>query len=56
MCIAVLKRFGSSALPGLMLDIGLLFRECFFLFLNPAGDSNISEHYPNPSSKNAGQS
>ncbi len=39
---------GSCALPGLMLDLGLLkwFEGVFFLFLTPAGSSNPAEPYP----------
>ena len=41
---------GSGALPGLMLDIGLLkiiFGD-FFLFSDPAGGSNSTGPYHNP--------
>ena len=49
---------GSGALPGLMLDLGLLklIRECFFLFLAPARGSNTVLPYPYLFPNPAGQS
>ena len=51
--------YGSGALSGLMLDLGLLkliWREDFFLFLAPAEGSNLLGAYPNPFFNPAGQS
>ena len=50
---------GSGALPGLMLDLGLLKVSLgggFFLFLAPAGGSILAGPYPHPYPNPAGQS